>query len=136
MLTLICGIPNAGKTTYSSLQYKNVVHVDELVPIHKSVTKAVHNVISNIQEEQDLCIEGVFCIARERRKLLELYDGQKICIWLNTPFEECIARENRNRGTVLIKNCYSVFEPPTYEQGWDKIIIIENGKEKILNKEE
>lgn len=129
MLTLICGISNAGKTTYSS-KYKNTIHLDDF--------KTVKEVCSIVQKEKekDVCVQGIFCLSRHRKQLCNVYNGNKICIWLNTPLEECISRENRNRSQLIIKNGYEIFEPPTYKQGWDQIIIIENDKETILDKEE
>lgn len=121
MFTLICGLPNSGKTTYSN-KFDNVIHIDEIPVINKSPIKTV---IELLNTTDDICVEGVFPIVSDRKKLIDAYKGKNTkCIWLNTPYEECVKRENRGRKEVLIKNCHSIFEPPTYEEGWDKIIII------------
>ena len=124
-MVLICGLPNAGKTTLSE-RYADVIHYDDIVvekrkqPLHalcEMITKA----------SDDVCIEGVFLRARERSIIAQAKDGcRKTCIWLKTPLEECVRRENRNRATCLIKSCSDLFEPPTYSEGWDEIIEINN----------
>ena len=54
-----------------------------------------------------------------RKGLLQAYKGKGTkCIWLNTPIEIKKTREGYS------KNCEYFFEPPTYEEGWDEIIII------------
>lgn len=116
---LICGIPNAGKTTYSS-KYENVIHTDEI-----KKTRLVCDMVSNAGD--NVCVEGIWISAHIRKELLRSYkgNGKKVCVWLNTPYEECVKREDRGRGTLIIQNCHELFEPPTYEEGWDEIIIIE-----------
>lgn len=121
MFILICGLPNAGKTTYSS-QFENAVHIDDLVSKERPRSDAV---LEMIQDADDMCIEGVFPFADRRRMYREAYKGEGTkCIWLDTPYEECIKRENRGRPKMIIKNCYALFQPPTLAEGWDEIIRI------------
>ena len=115
MLTLICGIPNAGKTTYSQ-KYDNVIHLDDV-----QRTSVICEMVAN---EEDVCVEGAFLDSRRRRKIADAYKGKKVCIWLNTPLDECIARENRGRQKGLFRVCAEGFEPPTYAEGWDEIEVI------------
>lgn len=122
MLTLIIGVPNAGKTTYSG-RFKNVLHTDEIRPTKEvSFMDAVCNAVS---EADDICVEGLFVTARHRKPIVESYkrDDKKVCIWLDTPLEECIAREDRGRSKFLVRDCYRAFQPPSYDEGWDEIII-------------
>lgn len=116
MVTLICGIPNSGKTTYSK-KFNNVIHFDD-------VGSHIFEMIKD--NKNDIVVEGIFIFRSIREKILNTYqgEGEKICIWLNISPEECEKRENRNRAKYIIWNCYSVFEPPTLEEGWDEIIII------------
>lgn len=123
MLTLIIGVPNAGKTTFSK-NFKNVLHADEIRPTKEvPFMKAVCNAVS---EADAICVEGLFMTARHRRPVVEAYKGndEKVCVWLNYPLEECIAREDRGRKEALVRDSHMVFEPPTYEEGWDRIVII------------
>lgn len=129
MLTLICGIPNAGKTTYSQ-KFNNVIHFDDV--------QKTSVVCEMVAKEDDVCVEGAFLDSRRRRKIAEAYKGKKVCIWLNTPLAECIARENRGRQNGLFRICADGFDPPTYYEGWDEIVIIHDNDPKrveVITKE-
>lgn len=120
-MTLICGLPNAGKTTYSE-RFGKVLHLDDF-PRSKflNCNKAV------AEAEGDITVEGIYNL-RVRRKLLIEAMGErtpKVCIWLDTPIEECISRENRGRPKGIIT---SPIEPPTFDEGWDEIIIVRNNE--------
>lgn len=121
MLTLICGLPNAGKTTYSK-KYNNVIHGDEIQDFSE-----IYEIVSVMD---DICVEWIFLDSYRRKKVLSAYRGDhKVCIWLDTSIEECLKRENRNRGAAMVRNCSMIFEPPTFDEGWDEIIRIENNGE-------
>jgi len=132
-LILICGLSNSGKTTFSEKKYDAVVHCDEILFSKKSYKKSI---LEKVKNTSNICMEGLFISCEIRREIVNAYNGDKtICIWLDTDLEECIKRENRNRSIILIKNCYSIFEPPTYDEGWDEIYIIKNnGEPKLLHK--
>ena len=110
MFTLICGVPNAGKTTFSS-HYENVIHMDDFIAKKRGL--AHEEICEVIAHSDDICVEGVFVSSRVRRRLCNAYNGKKVCIWLNPSVEECIAREERGRGTGVIRSCSEAFEPPT-----------------------
>lgn len=115
MLTLICGLTRAGKTTYSERYDKEIViHLDKTRNFYKGVEKAVK------ERTGDIVVDGVFSKKFRRLGLLNAYqgDGPKKCIWLDTPDE---IRMNR---PGFIKYCDNEFEPPTYDEGWDEIEII------------
>ena len=122
---MICGLPNSGKTTFSQ-QFNNVIHLDDIPSVEgQPHMSTVCQLISEVKN--DICIEGVFIIAQYRKMLVQSTNKQKkICIWLNTPLEECMRRENRGRTSFVLQNCFDFFEPPTLDEGWDEIIIINN----------
>lgn len=123
MLTLICGLPNAGKTTFSK-RYDNVIHLDDVRPQGKAPTKVIHDMVA---DQSEVCVEGTYLVARQRRELANAYKGErKVCIWLDVPIEECIARENRGRKELMFRIGQQAFEPPTLDEGWDEIIRITN----------
>lgn len=110
MLTLICGLPRAGKTTYSK-QYDNVIHLDGL-GYHK-----VNDIIQYVTN--DIVVEGVYNMPIFRSKLVEKYKGKGThCIWLDTPLE---VRKQRPMWSTSIN---MDFIPPTYDEGWDRITIL------------
>lgn len=116
MLTMICGIPNAGKTTYSR-RYYNALHLDEI-----GTTDRVIEAIK--QADGDVIIEGYFGNADSRSRVRAAHNGYAKCVFLNVSVDESIRRENRNRNERILRNAARFFEPPTYSEGWDEIIII------------
>lgn len=123
MLTLICGIPNSGKTTYSA-RLENVIHLDDapLMARYESCNRDAS------QASGDVCVDGVYNQVWQRKKLLEAckHQSPKVCIWLDTPLEECLEREKnyRKRPLAIVHAHHNAFEPPTLEEGWDEIIRI------------
>ena len=125
MLTMICGLPNAGKTTFSR-QYDNALHQDDIGTISR--------IIDVIENMDDVIIEGYFGRRNERERVIKTHKGYAKCIFLDISVEESICRENRNRHPQILRNSARFFEPPTYDEGWDEIIIIEdNNDESISN---
>ena len=119
-MVLICGLPNAGKTTYSS-RYSNVLHYDDISRYRQAERIEIY------KRTDAECIEGIYNTAAGRKRILDNVTAErKICIWIDTPSEVCIARENRGRGEHLVRSHAKMFEPPTLDEGWDEIIIIKN----------
>lgn len=113
MITLICGYPRAGKTTYSQT-YNNVIHLDDFGIDPYS---GVENYVKHARG--DIVIDGVYQRKNTRMKLLHYYtgDGKRTCIWIDTPKE---IRQIRTKRKV----CDFPFDPPSYDEGWDEIIVI------------
>ena len=123
MLILLCGLPRAGKTTYSQRfeDSYEVIHND-MCGMHYTRTRVAQN-------KGDIVVDGVYKGARERADLCRAYEGNyKKCIWLDTPKEIRMRRANYNR------HCDHPFEPPTLDEGWDEIIIIRGDDEQRISK--
>ena len=116
MLTMICGFPNAGKTTYSK-QYSNPLHQDDIGAIDRTI-----DIIKQI--DGDVVIEGYFGTKDARSRVRSAHKGRAKCILLDISVEESIRREDRNRHPQILRNAARFFEPPTYSEGWDEIIVI------------
>lgn len=116
MLTLICGLPNAGKTTYSQ-QFDNPLHLDEI-----GTADSVIDMMKQI--DGDIVVEGFFGKSADRRKIRSAYNGEAVCLFIDISPDESIKRENRNRHPSILRNAARYFEQPTYTEGWNKIIHI------------
>lgn len=121
MLTLICGLPRAGKTTFSDY-FSNVIHLDTdglYIGVIFKVKRSTGNIV----------VEGVYNTQRLRKELLCAFNktDEKVCFWLDTA--EHIRQE---RTKAKMQNL--VFEPPTYAEGWDEIIIVRDGIETKLER--
>ena len=118
-ITLVCGLPNSGKTTYST-RYDTALHYDDISRLSIKERDDVYRA-SNAE-----CFEGIFNTARSRRNILaQTKRERKVCIWINTPLEVCLARENRGRPPEVVLHHWQTFEPPTMDEGWDEVIVIE-----------
>ena len=121
-MILICGLPRAGKTTYSK-SFENVIHCDDygVMPIPLRYDKCAENV----RTSKDIIIEGVYERSSYRKELVQAYQGTYTkCIWLDTPDYIRHERDGWSR------NCDFPFEPPTYDEGWNEIIVV-RGEEVI-----
>lgn len=128
-MLLICGIPNAGKTTYSA-RFENVLHLDDF---DRKPSQYKNCIRAAGEAEGDVVVEGVFNTAKKRRDLLEAVQGKpfrRVCIWLDTPTDICLQRERsyRKRSDHLVLSNAERFQPPTYDEGWDEIIVIKEGQ--------
>lgn len=126
-MILICGIPNAGKTTLSKY-FRNRVHSDDIKLHGRSRISYICNLIE--LSDDNICIEGVFGLSRDRIRFIQASKGRKTCIWVDTPEEICIEREKNYRGrplTIIFGNART-FQPPTYSEGWDRIIKVHDNQ--------
>lgn len=128
MLTLICGLPRAGKTTYSQ-QFEGtckVIHLDK----YGGGNIAHYRCNDKVETDEDVVVEGIYNRAGLRKCLICKYKGQyKRCIWLDTSIEVKKTRHGYR------PSCEFSFEPPSYDEGWDEIIIIRDGEEILFEKE-
>jgi len=100
ILYLIIGLSNAGKTTYSS-KFKNVIHRDDFTC--NLSHRALMSFCRSICLDDDLYIEGIYNTKRERKIFLNNIKADKyICIWIDTPLEECFKRDMRGRSREYI----------------------------------
>lgn len=124
-MILICGLPNAGKTTYSA-RYDNVVHLDDFLK-DGSVYPLCQKALSEMTG--DVCVEGIYGRKQQRISLIQSCEKQpyKICIWLKTPLHVCLERSKTARSRSIVMAHYNRFQPPTLDEGWDEIIIVRGG---------
>ena len=123
MITLICGLPNAGKTTFSN-RFDNVIHRDECDGLNRIEFER-----KVAETEGDVYADAVCNSRQSRAGFLDSVrhrTDKKVCIWIDTPLEVCIERENayRKRPTSMVIEHARRFEPPTLDEGWDEIIRI------------
>lgn len=116
MLTLICGLPRAGKTTYAT-RFDDVIHLDR--------SGGYGGVNRRLQHRgNDVVVEGVYHTKSQRESLLRAYKGKKTrCIYLDTPQE---VRKTRHGWD---KSCDFMFEEPSLDEGWDEIIILKEAQD-------
>lgn len=110
MITLICGLPRAGKTTLSGNYKCKVYHGD-------------YNMHKCYRVKDDVaCVEGIFVTPSMREKVIRDREDFKLCVYLDTN-REILSK----RG---FKNDNATCSEPTLEEGWDKIIIVKDNDYK------
>lgn len=120
LITLIIGLPNAGKTTFSE-RYADVIHYDDLRNLKQDERTPIYAAAD--------VIEGIYNSAESRKRILSAWRDRKerrVVIWLDTPVLVCLERERRHRmrpDSLVLYHAKS-FEPPTLDEGWDEIQII------------
>ena len=128
-VTLICGLPNSGKTTFSK-HFKNVFHLDDFEnPIFKRKFDDCNK--AALKSATDVYIEGCYHRKTLIKEFIEIFKKwKKVCIWINTPLEICLNRCNKGRDELTVRLTNEHFEPPTQDEGWDELIIL-NDNDKI-----
>ena len=132
MLTLICGRSRAGKTTYSQ-RYADVLHCDS---VHAHMGEKYPKIYELVSHEDDIVLDGLFETAEMRIGLLHAYKGDapKKCIWLDTDIKTVALRTTHGRSDSEKYARPHIFEPPTFDEGWDEIIIIRGDDEQRISK--
>ena len=131
-MVLIIGLPNAGKTTYSN-QFDSVLHFDDIKHLPK---KEQMKIYATTTAE---CIEGIYNTKKSRKAVLSCTKAERnVCVWIDTPVDICLQREQeyRRRPCDIVLSHARGFEPPTYDEGWDEIIVIYGFQSDAHKKEE
>lgn len=148
---IMTAAPGAGKTTFIKEHLQsNQMHVsrDEIrfsmVPegeeyfskenqVFEEFVKQINNALD---EDIDVYVDATHLNVNSRRKIINrLQSGHKInSIWIKTPLDVCLERNEKRKGTrayvprSVISKMYHQIQKPTFEEGFDKIYIIEPDK--------
>lgn len=126
-VTLICGLPNAGKTTYSE-QFDNVFHLDDFDCRTFKKKFDMCNKTSS-KSETDVYVEGCYHRKSLRKEFIETFkDWKKVCIWFNTPLDVCLSRCEKARSEMVVLSINKAFQEPTKDEGWDELIVLDYDK--------
>ena len=129
-LIVLCGIPGSGKTTLSK-QIENEYGMtrrsfDELKIFHKR--DFIPYIVDSLEKNEDVVADAPHTDLKTRLELLksiEHIDCEKILIFLNLSFEECVHRNAQRHQPLpyfVVKSFYDRLEEPTLDEGWDEII--------------
>ena len=162
-LYVMCGCPGSGKSTYCNQHRtyfgKDVRYISR-DNIRFSLVNEGEEYFSHENEVFREYIEDIkrglrFCDATiadathlnrgSRTKLLRnlgtsLKDCEIIAVVIRTPLEVCLERNEKRAGTrayvpvSAIKNMYESFTMPTFEEGFDEIVIVDTAKDATVIK--
>ena len=144
-LIILVGIPGCGKTTYANkfLQKKNTCILSS-DSVRKQFfgdanaqfkNKEVFAILfekakSKLKQGMNVVIDATNITSAIRKETLAYFsdlDLQKIATVFNAPIEVCISRDKartRSVGENVVLKLAARFEPPTLEEGFDEINII------------
>lgn len=145
-LILICGCPGSGKSTY----LKNHINTTTTTIISRdeirfSIVKpwedyfshedeVVATLWSKVNEElakgKDVAVDQTSLTPKARKYLIDHVKGYKelIAIWMDTPLETCLERNELRKGTRAyvpreqVRRMYYGFIYPSFDEGFDTII--------------
>lgn len=143
-LTLMCGIPGSGKSTYAKKYMKesNSYYISrdnirfEMIKDEESYFSHENEVFDTfvsltnkfLKEGKNVIADATFINKASRKKFLTkvIQPSSLDIIVLNTPLNVCLERNAARTGRELvpekaIKNMYYNCETPTKEEGFDKI---------------
>lgn len=144
IMIMMCGLVGSGKSYYAqelAQKYNANIHSSDAIReelsgdvnnqnINELVFKTLHSRIKEDLRNGKNCIYDATNLNYKRRMsfLQEMKNIEciKICIFMATPYEECLARNSTRDRVVpeeVIKRMYMSFDPPAYYEGWDDILV-------------
>lgn len=149
VITIICGLPKSGKTSYRKQHFADTVPVVDEAQFKADTSKTPYEqhkevidmVIERTVQElsttgKDVIVEGCFVNPTDRRALIRRlkYYATLRCIYIKTPARLCMYRNNRTQNrevsNAVIRKLYSFTEiNPSVNEGFQSVKIVENGKE-------
>lgn len=152
-LYLVMGCPGSGKTTWiknhlddkslwvsrDEIRFSMVKENEEYFSKEKEVfNEFVRRIDEGLDLNFNVIADATHINVKSRRKLLDSIAfplNTKVCIiWIKTPLIECIKRNDNRKNTRsfvprgVIRRMYSQIEEPNFEEGFDTIYIVEDGK--------
>lgn len=150
-LYLLMGAPGSGKSTWiknhlsltdkyvsrDEIRFSMVSETEDYFSKEKEVFKEYVKRINEGLQNYDVFADATHLNAASRNKLLRAIttkvDTIEI-IWIKTPLDMAIERNERRKGTrayvpvEVIRRMYNQIEKPEFEEGFDKIYIVEPNK--------
>jgi tRNA uridine 5-carbamoylmethylation protein Kti12 len=138
ILYVLCGLPGSGKTTlaYSlAEQYWAALHAFDDLPgaFSPTMCETVRadmwaDIAADLRAGKSVVCDDVHTLAKWRKGLISAVtdvDCEKVLVVMTTPLEECLCRNahrERRLPDFILTECAKRYEPPTLDEGWDKII--------------
>lgn len=141
-LYIMCGLPGSGKSTFSRFlaEERNLTRFsfDEM-GCH-TTCQFIRNAMVSLRDGESVVMDSTHLKANSRRILLQEVadiDCRKVCVVMDTPFDECLRRNAIREARVpdtLMYSIHTTLENPTLSEGWDEIIYIkEDGSHETIH---
>lgn len=133
MLFVLCGIQGSGKTTVAklieSMGAKRYSH-DELIADNISKAQMHQRAVDELIKGNSVVLDAIYTTKNQRKQVLfdvANISCKKVVIVMNTPYDECLRRNAKREKPIpqrSIEYTKSLYQLPTYDEGWDEIIIV------------
>lgn len=152
-LYIMSGIPGSGKSTFifnhmnkdtdivvsrDAIRFSMVSEDEEYFSKEKAVFREFTNQINkSLEMDKNVWADATHLNRTSRNKLLRavvVNPTEVNIIWVKTPIGQCFEQNENRKGTRsyvpknIIHNMNCSFEKPEFEEGFDKIYIIEPNK--------
>lgn len=143
---MLVGLPGAGKSTFAE-QYKNknfIIHSPDILrnelnlhsldDTQKIFNILYKNILVDMKNNKNILYDSTNLTVKRRimfLKLIKDFNYKKICYVIDTPLDICKYRNNKRIGYSKVEDkeyrrMESIYEKPTYNEGWDIIIYFKN----------
>ena len=145
-MILMCGLSGSGKSTISkelSLKYNAVILSTDAIrkeihgnPECQDNPEKVFGILryrirKNLKNDRNIIVDATNLTVKDRRSIIHYasnYEKTLICYVANKPYEQCLI-DNVNREhpvpEYVLKEQNKKFCMPTYEEGFDEIVVID-----------
>lgn len=144
-LIMLIGIPGSGKSTYAEkiaeresavvissdrLREELFGNVLELRRNSKLFGEMYKRALQYLSEGKNVVLDATNITGCKRKSILNKFKSYyKECYYIKTPLQK-VLHQNRSRDRNVPENViirmYKILEEPDYNEGWDKINIVEN----------
>lgn len=136
-LLMCVGYPASGKSTFSQhiSKHYDIIRINQDEQTRSGCIELFNN---NIKNNKTIIIDGCNITKDKRKEWLDMgFKQQTWCIWFDIPFEECkyriVRRKNhptvKGNGLTILNTVYNKLEPPSNNEGFDKIFHIEKDED-------
>ena len=148
-LIIMIGIPGCGKSTYAKkliklhpdwvyisrdeVRYQYVADQAHYYDHEDEVYKEFCNRITmDLMKNKTVIADATHLTTGSRKKLINslgIMPDEIIAVWVNTPFEECMKRNQAREGITRVpdKAMFEMknrFRPPSVNEGYDRIVRV------------